>query len=92
MSLVAERAHDKYGNTIFIRVPLEVKSISVTAANHVEVITTELPDVVVHSVYKPPNEQFVLPPLGHRSIPQIVIGVSTPTTPYGATASQITTV
>ena len=45
---------------------LKVKSISVTATNHVKVITDELPDVVVHSVYKPPSEQFVLPPLGQR--------------------------
>ena len=55
---------------------LKVKSISVTAANHVEVIKADLPDVVVHSVYKPPIEQFVLPPLGHRSQPQSVIGDS----------------
>ena len=74
MTLVAERPHDKYGSAIFIRDDLKVKSISVTAANHVEVITAELPDVVVHSVYKPPSEQFVLPPLGNRSLPQIVIG------------------
>ena len=51
-----------------------MKSISVTAANHVKVITAELPDVVVHSVYKPPSEHFVLPLMGHRSLPQIVIG------------------
>ena len=51
-----------------------VKSIPVTAANHVEVITAELPDVVVNSVYKPASEQFVLPTLGQRSLPQIVIG------------------
>ena len=37
-------------------------------------ITTDLPEVVVHSVYKPPNEQFVLPPLGHRILPHIEIG------------------
>ena len=74
MTLVAERPHDKYGSAIFIRDDLKVKIISVTAANHVEVITAELPDVVVHSVYKPPSEQFVLPPLGNRSLPQIVIG------------------
>ena len=30
--------------------------------------------VVVHSVYKPPNDQFVLPALGHRDLPHIVIG------------------
>ena len=73
MTLVAERPHDKYGSAIFIGDDLNEKSISVTAANHVEVITAELPDVVLHSVYKPPSEQFVLPPLGHRSLPQIVI-------------------
>ena len=62
MTLVAERPYDKYGSAIFIRDDLKV-SISVTSANHVEVITAKLPDVVVHSVYKPPREQFLLPPL-----------------------------
>ena len=58
----------------FIRDDLKVKSISATAVNHVEMITTRLPDVVVHSVYKPPSEQFLLLPLGHRIMPHIVIG------------------
>ena len=73
MTLVAEHPHAKYGSTIFIRDNLKVKSISVTAANHVEVITAELPDVVIHYVYKPSREYFVLPPLGRRSLPHIVI-------------------
>ena len=34
----------------------------------------ELPGVVVHSVYKPPAEQFLLPPLGNRNMTHIVIG------------------
>ena len=55
MTLVAEHHHDKYESAIFIRDDLKVKSISVTVANHVEVITAELPDVVVHYVYKPPS-------------------------------------
>ena len=55
MTLITERPHDKYGSAIFIRDDLKVKSISVTAANHVEVITAELPDVVVHSVYRQPG-------------------------------------
>ena len=28
----------------------------------------------MHSVYKPPNNQFALPALGHRDLPYIVIG------------------
>ena len=42
ITLVAERSHDKYERTIFIRDDLKVKIISVTAANYVEVITAEL--------------------------------------------------
>ena len=33
----------------------------------------DLPCVVVQAVYKP-NEQFLLPPLGRRNMPHIVIG------------------
>ena len=33
-----------------------------------------MPGVVVHSVYKPPNDPFELPALGHRNLPHIVIG------------------
>ena len=56
MTLVAERPHDKYGSAIFIRDNLKVKSIFVTAANHVEVITAELPDAVVHQKKKTTRE------------------------------------
>ena len=41
VTLVAERPHDKYGSAILIRDDMKVKSISVTAANHVEVITAD---------------------------------------------------
>ena len=74
MTLVAERPHNKYGSAVFIRNDLKVKSISVCAEENVEFLTIELPDVVVHSVYKPPNEKCVLPPLGHGKLPHIVIG------------------
>ena len=40
----------------------------------VELITIVMSGVVVHSVYKPPNDQFALPALGHRDLPHIVIG------------------
>ena len=34
----------------------------------------EMPGVVVHSVYKPPNKKFVLPAIGNGNLPHIVIG------------------
>ena len=74
MTLVAESPHNKYGSTVFIRKDLKVNSISVRKHGTVELITAEMPGVVVHSVYKPPNEPFVLPTLGHRNLPHIVIG------------------
>ena len=39
----------------------------------VEIITIVMPGVVVHSVYKSPNDPFKLPALGHRNLPHIVI-------------------
>ena len=37
-------------------------------------ITIWMSGVVVHSAYKPPNDQFALQALGHRDLPYIVIG------------------
>ena len=39
-----------------------------------EVISIEMTGVVVHSVYKPPNEKCVLPALVNGYLPNIVIG------------------
>ena len=74
MSLVAESPHKKYGSAILIRDDLKVKSISVSVQGSVELITVVMPGIVIHSVYKPPNDQFELPALGHRDLPHIVIG------------------
>ena len=69
MTLVAERPHNKHGSSVFVRDGLIVNSISVCEKENVEFITVEHPGVVVHSLYKPPPEPFLFPPLG-----QIVIG------------------
>ena len=53
-------------------------------ANYVDVITAELSVVIVHSVYKLPSEQFVHPPLGPRSLPQIEAETSTETPSYSS--------
>ena len=39
-----------------------------------ELISIEMPGIVAHSVYKPPNVKFVLPALGNGNLPYIVIG------------------
>ena len=73
MTLVAERPHNKHGSSVFVRDGLKVNSISVCEEENVEFITVELPGVV-QSLYKPPPEPFLLPPLGQRIKPHIVIG------------------
>ena len=74
MTLVAERPHNKHGSSVFVRDGLKVNIISVCEEENVEFITVELPVVVVHSLYKPPPEPFLLPPLERRIKPHIVIG------------------
>ena len=74
MTLVAERPHNKHGGSVSVRDGLKVNSIYVCEEDNVEFITVELNGVVVHSVYKPPAEQFLLPLLGSRNMPHIVIG------------------
>ena len=74
MTLVAERPHNKHGSSVFVRDGLKVNSISVCEEENVELITVELPGVVVDSLYKLPPEPFLLPPLIQRIKPQIVIG------------------
>ena len=74
MTLVAERPHNKHGSSVFVRDGLKVNSISVCEEDNVEFITVELPGVVVYSVYKPPAEQFLFPPLESKHMPHIVIG------------------
>ena len=51
-----------------------MNSISVCEEENVESITVELPGVVVHSLYKPLLEPFILPRLGQKIKPHIVIG------------------
>ena len=74
MTLVAERPHNKHGSFVFVKYGLKVNSISVCEEENVELITVELPGVVVHSLYKPPPEPFLIAPLGQRIKPHIVIG------------------
>ena len=74
MAQVAERPHNKHGRSVFIRDGLMVNNISVYEEENVELITVEIPGVVIHYMYKPPPEPFRHPALGKRNNPHIVIG------------------
>ena len=63
-----------HGSSVFVRDGLKVNSISVCEEEIIEFGIVELPGVVVHSLYKQPPEPFLLPPLGQRIKPHIVIG------------------
>ena len=75
MSLVAKRHHNKYSSAILIRDDLDVENVYKRVKGTVELITIVMSGVPVHSVYKPPNNQFALPTLSYRDLPHIVIGV-----------------
>ena len=65
--LVAEHPHNKHGSSVFVRDGLKVNNIYVCEEDNVEFITVELAGVVVHSMYKPPDEQFLLQTTKHTS-------------------------
>ena len=88
MSLVVERPHNKYDSDILIRNDLKVKKIYETVQVTVEIIKIVMSGVVVHSVYKPPNDPFELPALSHRNLPHIVIGdINSHNTTWGYTST-----
>ena len=58
MALVAELTHNKHGSFVFVTYGLKVNNISVCEEVNVELITVELPGVVVHYMYTPPSEPF----------------------------------
>ena len=66
---MAERPHIKHGSAILIRSDLKVKNVFVCEHDNVELISIEMPGVVLHDVYKPPNKKFVLPALRHENLP-----------------------
>ena len=63
MVLVAELPH-WYASPVFKRSDRRVNNVPICDVCNVGLITVELPGVVVHSAYKPPGEQFVVPLLG----------------------------
>ena len=52
MTLIAEQTNIKYGSAIITRIDLKVKSLSVREKDNGELISIEMPGVVIHFVYK----------------------------------------
>ena len=73
MSRVAERPHNKYGSAVFKRDYLKVKVIFICKEDDVELITIEQCNAIIQSAYKPPNKQFLLPPLQQGNNSHVVI-------------------
>ena len=58
MNLVAEIAHEQYGNVLFIRDLCTCKSTSISSTDNIEIIQATLNGVSVNSYYKSPNQAF----------------------------------
>lgn len=54
MQLVAERPPQQYDNAVFVKPGIQVWSTTTLATNNTEVITMELSNCMVNSVYKLP--------------------------------------
>jgi len=58
IKLAIERPHKKYGSTIFVKENLNILSTSHTETNDIEIITVELTNCTVTTIYKLPNIPF----------------------------------
>ena len=69
------RSKNQAKQLCFIRDGLKVSNISVCEEVNVELITVELPGVVVHSMYKPPPEPFRVPVVVVIDLPLLRVAV-----------------
>lgn len=58
MKMAIKRPHKKYGSSIFVRDNLKILSKSRTETNDIEILTVELTNCAVPSIYKLPNIPF----------------------------------
>jgi hypothetical protein len=58
MKLVVERLHSKYGSAIFTKPDLDIISTGITDKNNIEIMTIDIKECTITSIYKPPNVPF----------------------------------
>lgn len=76
MRLVVERPHCKYGSAIFFKPELEIISTGITEKDNIEIMTIDVKQCTITSVYKPPGTPFKYEELNNFSKrkTKIVIG------------------
>lgn len=62
LQLAAEIPHAKHGSAIFVKPGIHILSVHCTHQYNIEIITLELSNCVITSVYKPPSEKFSFAP------------------------------
>jgi len=58
MQIVLEIPHKKYKSTILAKPNLVIKSVRYIQVNNIEIITIELTNCSITSVYKPPAQPY----------------------------------
>lgn len=58
MKILGRRPHNKYGSAMFIRDKLHVESVHITDEENIEIITVDLGNITISSIYKLPNTSF----------------------------------
>lgn len=61
MVLAIEKPHRQYGSVIFVKEGIVIEATRMSDDKDIEVLTAELSNVIITSVYKPPAEDFKLP-------------------------------
>ena len=76
MKPVIERPHGKYGSAIFVRPDLNIISANVSEENDIEILTIEIQNCTITSIYKPPTTPFAFKDPGNFNNQriQIVVG------------------
>jgi len=76
MRLVVERPHSKYGSAIFTKPDLDIISTGITDKNNIEIMTIDLKQCTITSIYKPPSVPFEFeePEIYRKRNTKIVMG------------------
>lgn len=59
MTLIIERSHKKYESDLFMKNNTQVKSAAISCTNDIEILTADLGNITILSVYKLPGAEFI---------------------------------